>query len=315
MTGPTADVGLSMERAAALSQPLDERASGFMTVDTGGTAEGARAAAARAVLDGAGLILGPLFAREVPAVVAGAEGRPVVTFSNDGDLIGSGAFVLGLTASQGVSAILAYARGQGVRRVTAIRGTDPWSAQSIAAARDTAARLGLELFTLEQTRTAGDGDVGPALAAASGGRLPDAVLFSQGGGEISDLVARVSRSGVQLLGPSRWSEETPAFLTTAEGAWIAAPDPAAFGGFAEAFEARHRAPPGLLAGLAFDGATMARRMRTAGRVTRAGLVTGEGFQGALGAVRFTADGRCTRQLAIQVAGRGALRVVDHLPGA
>lgn len=303
-----------MERAATLSQPLDERASGFMTLDTGGTVEGARAAAARAVVDGAGLILGPLFAREVPAVVAAADGRPVVTFSNDGDLIGSGSFVLGLTASQGVSAVLAYARSRGVRRVTAIGGADPWSGQSIAAARETAAQLGLELFTLDQARLAGNGEVGSALAAASGGGLPDAVLFSQAGSEVGDLVARVSQSGVQLLGPSRWSEETPAFLTTAEGAWIAAPDPAAFSGFAEAFEARHRTPPGLLAGLAFDGATMAHRMRAAGRVTGAGLVTGEGFQGALGAFRFSADGRCTRQLAIQVAGRGTLRVVDHLPG-
>ena len=315
MTGSSADLGLSMERAVALTRPADERGTGFVVMDTGGTVEGARAATARAVSDGAALILGPLFAREVPGVLAAAGGVPVVTFSNDGDLVGSGVFVLGVTASQGTSSILAYARSRGVRRVTAIRGSDPWSRQSIEAARISARLAGLELFEIEATDAATSSDVGALLMAGSGGSLPDAVLFSQSGSEIAPLAARIAGLGLQILGPSRWSDETPNFLGAAEGAWIAAPDPAAFGGFAQAFEASHRTAPGLLAGLAFDGATIARRLRSSGRLSRDGLTTPEGFQGALGTVRFSGDGRCTRELAIQVVDRGALRVVGHLAGA
>lgn len=315
MTGSSADLGLSMERAVALTRPADERGTGFVVMDTGGTVEGARAATARAVSDGAALILGPLFAREVPGVLAAAGGVPVVTFSNDGDLVGSGVFVLGVTASQGTSSILAYARSRGVRRVTAIRGSDPWSRQSIEAARISARLAGLELFEIEATDAVTSSDVGALLMAGSGGSLPDAVLFSQSGSEIAPLAARIAGLGLQILGPSRWSDETPNFLGAAEGAWIAAPDPAAFGGFAQAFEASHRTAPGLLAGLAFDGATIARRLRSSGRLSRDGLTTPEGFQGALGAVRFSGDGRCTRELAIQVLDRGALRVVGHLAGS
>ena len=315
LTGPSADVGLSMERAVGLTRPADERESGIVVMDTGGTVEGAQAATARAVSDGAALVLGPLFAREVPGVLAAAGGVPVVTFSNDGDLVGSGAFVLGITASQGASAILTYARSRGVRRVTAIRGADPWSRQSIETARIAARSAGLELFEIDVTDAATTNDVGALLTASSGGSLPDAVLFSQSGSEIAPLAARIAGLGPQILGPSRWSDETATFLDAAEGAWVAAPDPAAFGGFAQAFEAAHRTAPGLLAGLAFDGATIARRLRSAGRLSREGLATPEGFEGALGAIRFAGDGRCTRELAIQVVDRGALRVVGHLAGA
>jgi ABC-type branched-subunit amino acid transport system substrate-binding protein len=315
MTGSSADAGLSMERAVNLTRPADEREPGIVVVDSGGTAEGARAAAARAVSDGAELLLGPLFAREVPGVLAVAGGLPVVTFSNDGDLVGSGAFVLGLTASQGVSAVLAYARSRGVRRVTAIRDSDPWSRQSIEAARLSARSAGLELFEIDAAGAGTSDDIGAWLMAGSGGRLPDAVLFSKTGDGIAPLAARIAGLGLQLLGPSRWSDESLAFLTSVEGAWVAAPEPAAFGGFTQSFEATYRTAPGLLAGLAFDGATIARRLLLSGRVSREGLTAPEGFLGVLGAVRFSGDGRCTRELAIQIVNRGSLRVVGHLVGS
>jgi ABC-type branched-subunit amino acid transport system substrate-binding protein len=304
-----------MERAINLMRPADEPEPGFIVLDTGGTAEGARVSAARAVSGGAELLLGPLFAREVQEVLAVAGGVPVLTFSNDGDLVGSGAFVLGLTASQGVSAVLGYARGRGVRRVAAIRDTDPWSRQAIDAARKSAISLGMELFEIDAAEGTAASDAAAWLLTGSGGALPDAVLFSQSRSGTAPLAARIADLGLQILGPSRWSEESPDVLDTLNGAWIAAPDPAVFGGFAEAFEARHRTQPGLLAGLAYDGATIARRLLLSGRVSRDGLASPEGFDGVLGAVRFSGDGRCTRDLAIQVVNRGSLRVVSHLAGS
>lgn len=309
LSGPSADVGRSMERAAALTQAADERDSGFLVLDSGGPS-GARGAAERAVIDGSALIVGPLFGRDVPDVVAVAAGRPVLTFSNDTGLVGSGAFLLGVTASQGVSAILNYAQGRGVRRLAVIAGTDVWSSQSLAAARRVSGLVGLDLFELAATGTV----TTEQLTVASGGRLPDAVLFTRSGSEAAASVARVTEMGVQVLGASRWADETGTFLGAAAGSWIAAPDPAAFGGFAEAFEATHRSDPGLLDGLAFDAATIARRLLAAGRLSRDGLLAPDGFQGSLGAVRFAADGRCTRELAIQVIERQGRRVVAHVAG-
>ena len=306
ITGPSADVGNRMERAASLAQPLEGPDAAIVVFDTGGTAEGAAAAAVRAISAGAPMILGPVFGREVAAVVAAAGGRPVLTFSNDFEAT-DGTFVLGVTPSQGTSAVLAYARDRGVRRVVLMAGADPWGRQSAIAARQVARLVGVELLEVDPA--------GGIDAIRAGGALPDAVMLTDPAPAVSGVAAALVEAGVQILGPSRWTDETGAVLAGLEGSWIAGPDPETFSGFARAFEATHQSAPGHLAALAYDGAMIARRLAAAGRVSREGLMTPEGFRGALGAVRFSADGRCTRELAIMVAERGVLHTVANAAGA
>jgi branched-chain amino acid transport system substrate-binding protein len=315
LTGASADLALSMTRAAALAQPADRKQPEFLVLDTAGTAEGASVATGRAVAAGVGLILGPVFVAEVGPVVTAAAGRPVLAFSNDAAVRDTGAFSLGITASQGVSAILAYARSRGVRRVAVLTDAETWSVQSLAAARAAAARLGVEIFEADIAGllSAGEGLAGQ-LTTASGGSLPDAVMACRSDPASMEACARIVELGVQLLGPSSWSEGTGSVLGTVEGAWFAAPDPAAFTSFAQTYEARHSSAPGLLAALAFDAAGIARRLTAAGRLSRDGLLAPEGFQGALGAVRFSADGGCARELAIQVVSQGSTRVVARATG-
>src|SRR5262249_61479195 len=64
--------------------------------DTKGTPDGARAAAASALQDGAELIIGPLFAQEVSAVapVAAQRNVPVIAFSSDEKVAGNGVYLL-----------------------------------------------------------------------------------------------------------------------------------------------------------------------------------------------------------------------------
>ena len=314
LTGASADLAASMARAAVLAQPSEQKRSDFLVFDTGDGVEGAGLAAQRAVAAGAGLILGPLFAPQVATVVSAAAGRPVLTFSNDASLVGTGAFLLGVTASQSVSAILNYARSRGVRRVALIATADRWSQQSEAAAREISGRIGVTLFRMSGPDASGAVDFASTLATACQGTAPDAVLFSQSDALSATLGARVVETGVQILGPSTWADAPSGLLGSVDGAWIAAPDPAAFTPFARAYETRHSSGPGLLAGLAFDGAGIVRRLRSADRLTRDGLLAPEGFSGVLGALRFTADGRCSRTLAIQVAGNGALRTVASAEG-
>ena len=315
LTGASADLAFSMTRAAALAQPADRKQPEFLVLDTRGTAQGAALAAGRAVAAGIGLILGPVFAAEIGPVVTGAAGRPVLAFSNDAAVGATGAFSLGITASQGVSAILAYARSRGVRRVAVLTDAETWSIQSLAAARAVVSRLGVEIFEADIFGLAGSGEgLAGQLSTVAGGTLPDAILACRSDPASMEVCARIVELGVQLLGPSSWSEGAGAILGAVEGAWFAAPDPAAFASFAQTYEARHSSAPGLLAALAFDAAGIARRLTAAGRLSRDGLLAPEGFQGALGAVRFTADGGCARELAIQVVSQGTTRVVARATG-
>ncbi|WP_367613596.1 ABC transporter substrate-binding protein [Sphingomonas sp. AP4-R1] len=291
LTGANAALGRSMARAGGLAQGKDGK--GLIVADTGGTPEGAAAAARDAIKKGAGLILGPLAAAEVAPVVAVAGSVPVLAFSNDLALRESGAFLLGVTADQAVLPLLNYARSRGVRRVAVLAGTDAWGLQVAAAAKLAAVRGGLDLVTAP---------AGSALDAfLRGPGAPDALLAS------GDLVAparAIGDSGVQLLGAFTGLDAAPATLTQIEGAWLSAPDPAGFRTFADAFEQANGVAPGVIAGLAFDAATIAQTLRKAGSMDRSALLSGRSFDGVCGAVRFRADGSAARAMAILAVTKG-----------
>jgi ABC-type branched-subunit amino acid transport system substrate-binding protein len=121
LSGPRADLGQAMLHAAQLalegpdSSPLDVK-------DTGGTPEGAAAAARTAIADGAGLILGPLTSPETAAVapVARAADVAVLAFTNDPAQAQPGVWTLGITPSQQVRRLVAAASGQGKSQFAAL---------------------------------------------------------------------------------------------------------------------------------------------------------------------------------------------------
>jgi len=121
LTGPTAEIGQALLRAAQLSLdqpgglPLDAK-------DTGGTAEGAAEAARQALAGGAGLILGPLTAGETAAVapVAKAAGVAVLAFTSDATQAQPGVWTLGITPAQQVRRLMLAAQNEGKPRITAV---------------------------------------------------------------------------------------------------------------------------------------------------------------------------------------------------
>ena len=123
LSGPRADIGQAMLHAAQLAldgpgaPPLDVK-------DTGGTPDGAAAAAQSAIAEGAGLILGPLTSPETAAVapVARAANVAVLAFTNDPSQAQPGVWTLGITPGQQVRRLVAAAQGAGqvaVRRAAA----------------------------------------------------------------------------------------------------------------------------------------------------------------------------------------------------
>jgi hypothetical protein len=301
-TGQHAALGRSMERAALLVQGASEKGA-LLVFDTGGTPEGAAVAAKQALKRKVALICGPVFAAEVRPVIAAVGGRvPVMAFSNDAGLLESGAFLLGISAAQSVSAIMRYARSRGIRRIAVQAGSNGWSGQAAMAAAAAAAAIGVEIVSAPA-------NPGQLLALADNDR-PDALLMGTGS-DLANAAAALRGSGLQLLGAFQGLDYATEAVAALDGAWLSAPDPVAFGNFARSFEARNGSAPGTIAGLAYDAAAIAATLRRGGGIDRSGLLAASGFKGVCGDVRFRDDGSASRAMAILAVDAGAYRVVDR----
>lgn len=289
-----------MALAAKLAQPAKDPPVSLTIFDTLGRPEGARTAAAAAVRDGAQLILGPVFGPDVVPALNGAGGRaPLVAFTNNGALVGRGAFIFGITPAQSIGIILRYARGQGVRLVAVVAQPDELGRQAAEAARRTARETGMTLAPPVFHREGGDGrTLVSEVRAASGGRLPDAVLLPDGGRSLAGFAAALRSAGMQLLGTDQWWGRNLTASAALHGAWLAGPDPDDFAPLTRAYHARQGTSPGLLAGLAFDAVAMAQTLATGSALNREGLTRPAGFSGIAGNFRLRNDGSCVRDLAV-----------------
>jgi ABC-type branched-subunit amino acid transport system substrate-binding protein len=121
LSGPRAEIGQPMLQAAQLAfdasgaPPLDAK-------DTGGTPDGAAAAARAAIAGGAGLILGPLTSQETAAVapIARSANVAVLAFTNDPSQAQPGVWTLGITPGQQVRRLVAAAQQQGKSQFAAL---------------------------------------------------------------------------------------------------------------------------------------------------------------------------------------------------
>src|SRR5271156_5516694 len=121
LTGPHADQGQPMLQAAQLA--LDAPGAPALIVkDTGGTPQGAAAAAQAALAEGAGLILGPLTSGETAAVAPVARGAnvAVLAFTNDPAQIQPGVWPLGITPGEQVRRLVTAVQAEGKSRIAAM---------------------------------------------------------------------------------------------------------------------------------------------------------------------------------------------------
>jgi branched-chain amino acid transport system substrate-binding protein len=302
LSGSSAMLGVSMQRAAMLARSPLSKNDDVLLIDSGGTAAGAAAGAAQAVRGGARLIVGPLLAEESRAAAQAAGIVPVLSLSNDEGLIGSGAFLMGITAGQSVTAVLRYARRRGVKRVAVLGGPSRWAAQGNAAAERLRGAAGLEVIMLGN-------EVAPAAlpAALRQAGQPDALLVTEGG-EALRLAARATLgSDLQLIGTQQAMDLPSQDIS---GTWLSGPDPEGLSDFAERYRGAGAAGPGLIAALAYDAMTVAETLRGSGVVDRSALVSVPSFKGTAGAIRFAADGSALRELAILVAAPDGYTVAD-----
>jgi hypothetical protein len=266
-----------------------------LSFDTGGTAAGAARAAAEALKKHPAMILGPLSAEEVPAVSSTVAGRvPIIAFSNDSVLRQPGTWIFGITAGQMTSSILRYARGRGVRTVTVLDDGSPWSVAALHSAGQMESEIGLVVRPLE---------VRAGTAFVPGSEADDSVLLPNGTEPVLAAARALKGLGAQMLGTLQLIDNRPAALETLDGAWIAGPDPQAFGTFASEFSARNGGTPGTVTALAYDAAGIVNAMRGTNTLNLQGLLSGKGFHGVTGPVRFRTDGSVARDFAILLASK------------
>lgn len=303
LSGQHAALGISMQKAASLV----ESAPTIHTFDTLGTPAGAAAAATLAMKQDPGIILGPVLSADVAAVMQVTANRvPVVSFSNDPAARATGAYVFGITASQVASAILRYARSRGVKNLVVIGDGTPWANQSIATATSLQGAIGMDVRAIEVRE-------GQPLPAA--GDPPDAVLIPGSGDALLAAARNLKDTGIQLLATVQALDYRPLALSILEGAWLASPDPGAFGNFAADYTGRHGGQPGALAALAYDATGIAKTMHSREAFNREGLLDATGFEGVMGKVRFRTDGSVARDMAILVARGDGYETVAVSQGA
>ncbi|MEQ8357423.1 MAG: penicillin-binding protein activator [Kiloniellaceae bacterium] len=148
LSGTRADVGQAILNAAQLAL-FDLAGDRFALVvrDTGGTPEGAAAAAEAALAEGVELVLGPLFSTSAEAVkpIVEAANLPMITFSNNNAVAGPRSFVMGVTPRTQIDRVVDYAVSQGLRRFAVLAPESAYGNVVVRALQEAVFRNAVEI--------------------------------------------------------------------------------------------------------------------------------------------------------------------------
>lgn len=322
-------VGKSLRQAAELALfERDNPAVQLMVKDDKGTPEGARAAADEALKDGAGLILGPLFAKSVTAVapVARAANVPVIAFSNDRAVAGNGVHLLGFQPGPDVHRIVGYAVAQGKKRFVALVPEDPLGRIAGAAFKDAVAKAGGSVIALETYPMSANAVLEPlrkiaTVIEAAEAESPIDALFLPGAQEHLEMVGRllpqanIDTQKIKILGTGGMDYPNAGRDQRLVGAWFPGPDPSGWNDFSQKFAKSYGAAPPRIAGLAYDGVSLAIAASGAGPqpYSAATLARANGYTGVDGTFRLTSDGGTERGLAILEVKKFGSAIVEPAP--
>ncbi|USI73242.1 penicillin-binding protein activator [Sphingomonas morindae] len=315
MTGPNAAVGQSIANAATMA--LLDSGGTQLRITSYDTAGGAAAAAARALADGNGLILGPLLAEDVRQVqpVAAAAHVPVLAFSNDIDVAGHGVYLLGYTPGQSIERVVGYAAQRGLKRIAALTPAGLYGRRASNALLRAAEQAGSTVVSMQSyDRSAA------SLAAAVKKLGPasgyDAVLIADSGRIALVAAPLIRRAGAtaRLLGTELWNTEPQlAAARPMAGAWYAAVSDRLYAQFATKYRARFGKGPYRLASLGYDAVLLAIRMagewKPGTPFPERRLTDSGGFAGIDGAFRFK-DNIAERALDVKQIGQGGVTIVS-----
>jgi len=314
----------ALEKAAELAV-FDAKSNDILLMprDDGGTPEKAAAAAAKSIEEGAEIIIGPLFAQSVTAVGPVARGKhvPVVAFSSDRSVGGSGVYLLSFQPETEVNRIVSYAAQSGHSSFAALVPKTGYGDKVAGAFRDTVMRVGGHIAGLQSFEEKPELVEPVARAAVESGA--DALLIAEGGTMLEALAPALAIAGakdrrVKFLGTGLWDDPSITHEPMLINGWFAAPAPAAFTAFSNHYRMTYNDMPPRIATLSYDAIALVAlltRGRPYERFTEAVLTDPNGFSGVDGIFRFRSDGSAERGLAVLEVTPDGFSVVDPAPKA
>jgi len=319
LSGPNAAVGQSIADAAAMA--LADTGGKALRITNYDTAQGAEAAARKALADGNKVFLGPLLSEDVHAVEgpAAAAGVPVIAFSNDAEAAGDDVWLLGFSPAQSIDRIVRFARSKGLTRFAALIPPGVYGRNASNMLIRTAEAAGGSVVAMQSYQRS-PGSLAAAIQTISKEKF-DAVLIADSGRiaiASAPLIRRSNGAGVRILGTELWNAEPSLNNSPAmAGAWFASVDDTLFRQFATRYRTRYGRTPYRLATLGYDAVLLTVRIakdwKVGDRFPVDALADDGGFSGVDGAFRFAKGHIAERALAVHQLGAGGGTIVSPAP--
>jgi hypothetical protein len=321
-SGETRKIAQSMKQAAELAL-VDAGGSGItlITKDSGGTAQGAQAAAQAALNEGAELILGPLLATEVQAVKSVAQGRAnIIAFSSQSAVAGNGTYLMSFLPEEEVANVVRYAAEQNHRKIAALYPATQYGQIIEQALIRASQKNGVSIAASDRYSREGL-SVSPAIqkaAQAVNTQSADTVLIPESGETLRAIGAALGEQGidankVKILGTGLWDNPQTRDIPIAQGGWYAGVSPDMVERFESRYSSTYGGKPPRIASLAYDAVSLAMGLAKQGSFDSAAITVNDGFQGQNGLFRFRRDGRIERGLAILEITSSGPQVVAEAP--
>ena len=323
LSGAQATLGQSMLQGAQMALfEMGYTNFNLMPRDTGGTASGATSAANSAIQDGAGLILGPLFADSVRAVkpIARASNINIIAFSTDWSLADNSTFLMGFMPFTQVERISRFALSKGYKNFALIAGQDKYGDAVTDEFSDIVSRNGGGIA--HAIRFNAQDNISSKIADLKEHNF-NAVFMPVGGGQSDNISSALSNnallpSQVKRIGTGLWDDPRIAAQPSMEGAWFAAPSPAARRAFEQKYSDTFGGQPARLATLAYDATALAANLAQTGFQSGRGpafntrdITNSNGFAGTDGVFRFKSNGLIERNLSVLEFRNGAIVESDR----
>jgi branched-chain amino acid transport system substrate-binding protein len=326
LSGQAAPIGQSLQQAAEMALfDTGAKELALAAYDSGETADTAVEAYRKARIDGAALVLGPLFGTSATALapLVNQGGANVVSFSNDEQVGQRGVWIMGIAAPPQVRRVVDHAFDAGVRRFAAFAPQTSYGQQMVQTMESQVTVRGGKVAAIElfDANSADLNTPARRLAEASRGEDKLAVLVPVAPPRLSAALAALAAAGidnksVQLIGTGVWDVPNIGQEVMLRGAWYAAPDPAKRADFERRFLSTYGRPPHRLATLAYDGVSLAghlARLKQGGDFSEAAITNPNGWSGIDGIFRFLPNGRSERALAVIAVQAGPGMVVSPAP--
>ena len=320
MTGANAGVGQSIANAANLA--VLDTGGKQIRITTYDTALGAGAAAQKAVAEGNKVILGPLLSDDVTAVapVARKASVPLISFSNDASVAGSGTYLLGYSPAQSIERVVDYARSRGATSFAGLMPTGVYGQRASTAMLRAVEGAGGRVVGM-QSYDRSQRSIQEAVRKLSETSAYDALMIADGGGvavQIVPLVRKGGAPGARILGTELWNTETSLANNPAlRGAWFASVSDGLYTQLSTKYRTRYGKAPYRLSSLGYDAVLLVTRVARDWKVGTnfpvKMLNDPSGFAGIDGAFRFSKDGIAERALEVQQIDAGKFSIVSPAP--